>query len=53
MSIEDDMAVINDIVCRACGRCANYCPEDAIEISIEASDYIDKTIEHLAKLNYR
>jgi heterodisulfide reductase subunit A-like polyferredoxin len=52
VSLEDDRAVINDDVCRACGRCVSLCPEEAVEIIIEDPEYIEKTIEHLAKLEY-
>jgi len=53
VSIEDGRAVINEDACRACGRCANFCPEEAIEITIDDPNYIEKTIEHLTKLNYK
>jgi ferredoxin len=52
VSIEGDRAVINEEACRACGRCASFCPEEAVEITIEDPDYIGKTIDHLKKLNY-
>jgi len=52
VSIENDRAVINEDVCRACGRCVSLCPEEAVEITIEDPDYIEKAIEHLSKLEY-
>jgi heterodisulfide reductase subunit A-like polyferredoxin len=52
ISVDDGKAVINEDVCRACGRCVSFCPEEAVEITIEDSDYIEQTIEHLSKLEY-
>lgn len=52
ISIEGGRAVINEDTCRACGRCVNFCPEQAVEITIDDPDYIEKTVEHLKKLNY-
>lgn len=53
ITIEDERAVINEDACRTCGRCANFCPENAVEITIEDPNYIEKTIDHLTKLNYK
>jgi NAD-dependent dihydropyrimidine dehydrogenase PreA subunit len=36
--------------CRACGRCVEVCPHDAIELVVEDEDYIDKAIEQIDKL---
>jgi len=52
VSIEDEVAVIDQDECRGCGRCASSCPEDAIEVTIEDPDYLDKTIERLSKIDY-
>ena len=48
IKIKDDIAVLSDD-CVACGRCADRCPHDAIEISINDKDFIDKTIERVKK----
>jgi len=35
--------------CLACGRCAEICPNNAIEVIIEDKDFIKKTIERVKK----
>jgi NAD-dependent dihydropyrimidine dehydrogenase PreA subunit len=49
VQIIDDKAVTTD-GCVACGRCVNACPEDAIEIRILDSAYVDKTIQRFNKV---
>jgi ferredoxin len=46
IKIKDDVAVISDS-CLACGRCAQVCPNNAIEIIIEDKDFIKKTIQRV------
>ena len=45
--IDGDRAVISD-GCRGCGLCVDVCPEAAIEISIEASGFVETSIERLS-----
>ena len=42
-------AVIND-ECRGCGRCVEICPQNAIKLSINDKEYINKTIKLLESL---
>ena len=44
-----ERAVINN-QCRACGRCVEICPQNAIELTINDEEYITKTIKLLESL---
>jgi UDP-glucose 4-epimerase len=44
--VEDKKALISDY-CRACGRCATVCPNDAIEVKITDPDFLDKTYRQI------
>ena len=33
--------------CRACGRCATICPNNAIKITIDDPQFLEKTIERI------
>jgi ferredoxin len=44
----DGRAVIGED-CRGCGNCVEACPQDAIRINIDDSEYIDTAIERLSK----
>jgi len=46
IAIKDGKAVIGD-ECVICGRCSDTCPHDAIDITIEDNDFINKTIERV------
>jgi ferredoxin len=48
IKIIDGVAVISE-KCLACGRCAEACPNNAIELIIEDKDFIKKTIERVKK----
>ena len=48
IKINDGKAIISD-ECRICGRCAEICPNKAIDITIEDIDFIEKTIERVKK----
>ena len=48
IKIKDDVAVIGED-CVVCGRCAEKCPHDAIEVIIIDKDFINKTIERVKK----
>jgi ferredoxin len=45
----DDHAVIED-ACRGCCRCVDVCSQEAIELSIEYSQFVDKSITRLCPL---
>jgi ferredoxin len=36
--------------CQGCGRCAEVCPNGAIQINIEGGKYVKQTIERIAPL---
>jgi ferredoxin len=48
IQLEDGKA-ITDPRCIACGRCANTCPEDAVEVRVSDHKYIEKAIEILSR----
>jgi ferredoxin len=50
IALGEDRAVINDPECRACGRCADICPESAIKITIDDAAYVDKTIKRFLEI---
>jgi ferredoxin len=47
--LENDIAVIDE-TCRACGRCFEVCPNQAIELTILDDSYIRETIQIIAPL---
>jgi len=46
--VENKHAVINEQECRGCGRCVETCPNNAIEIIIENSGFINDTIRRIS-----
>jgi Na+-translocating ferredoxin:NAD+ oxidoreductase RNF subunit RnfB len=51
----DAIQLVNDHAqisenCRGCGQCVDVCPNDAIEISIQAENYVGRAIEHITQL---
>jgi ferredoxin len=45
----DGQAVISE-TCRGCGRCVDVCPQEAIKISIEYDQFVEKSIAHISSL---
>ena len=45
----DGRAVISD-ACRGCGRCVDVCPEQAIEITVDGSQFVEAAIERISPL---
>lgn len=45
----DNKAVISD-ACRVCGRCVSACPQEAIEISIQNSRFVEESIARISPL---
>jgi ferredoxin len=39
---------VNSSDCRGCGRCAEVCPENAIDVSISDSDFISRSIDRIS-----
>ena len=50
LSMVDGKARINEGKCRGCGRCAELCPMDAIELDIEDTDFFRKAIGKIEPL---
>ncbi len=49
IQIIGERAVINH-QCRGCGRCVEICPQNAIELTINDEEYINKTIERITRI---
>ena len=49
IQIVNNRAKISEI-CRGCGRCVEICPQNAIELTINDEEYINKTIKSLESL---
>jgi ferredoxin len=49
IQLVDGHAAIND-ACRACGRCVQVCPHDAIEVSIQDDRFVLQSIARIAPL---
>ena len=47
--LADDHAVIGE-ACRGCGRCVDVCPQQAIELSIDDSQLVERAIARLSPL---
>ncbi len=50
ISLQDNRAVINQTICRGCGRCVSSCPKSAIEVVIEDDNFIANSIRRLEKV---
>jgi ferredoxin len=50
LSMVDGKAWIDEGKCRGCGRCAELCPIDAIELEIEDADFFRKAIGKIEPL---
>jgi len=48
--MEGKTAVIDDTVCRGCGRCVEVCPLDAIELTVADTSFMAAAIERIAPL---
>lgn len=50
IKIKDGKAIIDQNLCRGCGRCISICQQKAIELNIEDPEYLEKTINRIADL---
>lgn len=49
ITLLNGQAQISD-ACRGCGRCLEACPQGAIEIHIQDTDFVDETIQRITNL---
>jgi ferredoxin len=49
ISLNGDRAAIDD-ACRGCGRCVNACPLQAIELTVDDGQFVQRAIERLGPL---
>lgn len=49
ISLQDGRAVIDES-CRGCGRCVSTCPQGAITLSVEDSQFAQRAIDHVGTL---
>jgi UDP-glucose 4-epimerase len=49
ISVVEGQAVISE-TCRGCGRCVSVCPQEAIEMSIEYAQFVEKSIARISQL---
>ncbi|MFX1567855.1 MAG: DUF362 domain-containing protein [Promethearchaeota archaeon] len=49
IELRDKKAFISN-ECRGCGRCVEVCPQKAIEIRFEDTNFVKKTIERIDKI---
>jgi formate hydrogenlyase subunit 6/NADH:ubiquinone oxidoreductase subunit I len=47
LQLVDNKSIINEN-CRGCGRCADICPEDAIELTISSPDAVNLAVQRIA-----
>jgi len=47
--LDGQRAVIGE-ACRGCGRCVEVCPQRAIELTIDDAQFVERTIERLARV---
>lgn len=50
IQLEGKQAVIDDALCRGCGRCADLCPNGSIRVDIDRPDYVAAAIGRIAGL---
>ena len=45
----DNHAIISK-ECRGCGRCVEICPQNAIELTINDKEFVEKSIKQIEKI---
>lgn len=48
IKVEDGKAKIGE-ECKGCGRCVDICPNDAIKLTVEDSEFLEKSIKRIEK----
>ncbi|MHA1122816.1 MAG: DUF362 domain-containing protein [Candidatus Heimdallarchaeota archaeon] len=48
IALHEGKAVINEDICRACGRCISICKQEAIQMIIQEPDFINETIRRIS-----
>ncbi|MBU2490173.1 MAG: 4Fe-4S binding protein [Proteobacteria bacterium] len=46
--VPDGRAVISDADCRGCGRCAEACPQGAIQVTVDPERFLAESLDQLA-----
>ena len=50
LSISNGKAHVDDLRCRGCGRCAEFCPNGAVELTLTDPEYFEKTVQKIDPL---
>jgi ferredoxin len=50
ITIKDGKAHVDEIRCKGCGRCAEFCPSEAVDITLTDPDYFQKTVRKVDPL---
>ena len=48
IALQEGKAVINENICRACGRCISICKQEAIQMTIQDPDFINESIRRIS-----
>lgn len=53
ISCEEDKIIIDDFKCKGCGVCVSVCPTKALEMNVETSEKILKSIDVYSKYSHK
>ncbi|MGC9780950.1 MAG: 4Fe-4S binding protein [Candidatus Heimdallarchaeota archaeon] len=48
ISMKNGKAVINETICRGCGRCINVCKQKAIELTIFDPEFLNESLRRIS-----
>ncbi len=48
ISMKNGKAVINETICRGCGRCINFCKQKAIELTIFNREFLNESLRRIS-----
>ncbi|HIH76630.1 MAG TPA: 4Fe-4S binding protein, partial [Methanomassiliicoccales archaeon] len=48
--LKEGRAVIDQVMCKGCARCAHVCPEKAITLHLEDMGFLERTVGMLTPL---